>query len=405
MNADWTREDQMSTFESDRQRSGSAPNDQKPLTPGQGPPLNWGLILGSLGAGLALGYYFSPNQGGRRRADLRDQFVGAAHDLSNCMETTARDVRNRAVGLAATTSRKLRQEEVPDDRLVQRVRSALGRAVSHPRPILVSARDGSVMLQGPILSAEVEGLLATVSGVPGVRGVDNRLTPYDHPGNISALQGGSARMNRYTRAQENWSPTTRLLAGMAGTLLCAAGAGLLLRAGTNRPGDQLTGGEPGREGIELQKTINIAATPEEVFAFCATWENFPRFMSHVREVQGEGQQSHWVVDGPAGMPVSWDALVTEFIPNQLLAWKSQEGSAIRQAGMLRVDPNPDGTTRLSVHISYNPPAGALGHAVATLLGANPQRQLDEDFQRLQSLIEAGKTTTDEGEITRDDLAA
>jgi uncharacterized membrane protein len=368
--------------------------------------MDWGLILGALCAGAALAYLFAPEQGRRRRAHLRDQMVGAAHDIADCMETTARDARNRMAGVAAETAGRMRHEEVADDVLIQRVRSEMGRAVSHPRAIRVWAASGQVTLEGPILRQEVEGLLDTSARVPGVRGIENRLELHSRPGNHPSLQGGSTRMARLGKAQENWSPTARLLGGAAGTLLCAIGTGLLLRSAANMPADQLTGIGAGREGVELRKTINIAASPEEVFAFCAMWENFPRFMSHVREVTGTGQQSHWVVDGPAGVPVSWDAIVTDFIPNQRLAWKSVEGSTIRQAGVLRVDPNPDGTTRLDLRITYNPPAGALGHAVATLLGANPERQLDEDFQRLQSLLETGKTSTpQEGEITREQLAA
>jgi hypothetical protein len=47
-------------------------------------------------------------------------------------------------------------------------------------------------------------------------------------------------------------------------------------------------------------------------------------------------------------------------------------------------------------MTYNPPAGLLGHGVAALLGADPKRALDDDLLRFKSLLEHGRTTTDGG---------
>jgi uncharacterized membrane protein len=41
---------------------------------------------------------------------------------------------------------------------------------------------------------------------------------------------------------------------------------------------------------------------------------------------------------------------------------------------------------------YNPPAGAIGHGLSVLLGADPRRAMDKDLVRLKSLLENGKTT-------------
>ena len=59
-------------------------------------------------------------------------------------------------------------------------------------------------------------------------------------------------------------------------------------------------------------------------------------------------------------------------------------------------PNPDGTTQIDVRISYNPPAGALGHAVAQLFGVDPRQAMHEDLVRLKSLLEDGRTSSSEG---------
>ena len=37
-------------------------------------------------------------------------------------------------------------------------------------------------------------------------------------------------------------------------------------------------------------------------------------------------------------------------------------------------------------MSYRPPAGIVGHAVATLFGADPKHEMDEDLARMTLLI-------------------
>lgn len=380
---------------------------------------DWTFLVGGVGLGAGLTYLLDPERGPRRRAYLRDQAVHAAHAVADCMDTTARDLRNRATGVAAEVRGRFENGGVTDDEtLTARVRSAMGRVVSHPHAIQVLANSGRITLSGPVLAREEKRLLSTVSGVRGVTGVDNRLELHESPGDLPALQGDS----RVPGMRRNWPPATRLLAGAAGgglavygaarrdapgALLGIVGLGLLARGASNLPVDRLTGIGAGHRAVDIQKTLNIDATVDEVYAFCISYENWPRFMSHVREIKTDGgARSHWVVDGPAGVPVSWDAVITQFVPNSLLAWQSVEGSMIRQDGIMRFSPNAEGGTRLDIRISYNPPAGAVGHAVATLFGANPERLMDEDFNRLKSLIEEGKTSArGTGEVTREDLAA
>src|SRR5437588_76562 len=77
-----------------------------------------------------------------------------------------------------------------------------------------------------------------------------------------------------------------------------------VRAATNRDLRSLARGE----GIPVQKTIRIAAPVAEVYAYWRNLENFPQWMSHVREVRYiGGDRYHWTVEGPAGVPVEWDA--------------------------------------------------------------------------------------------------
>jgi uncharacterized membrane protein len=62
-----------------------------------------------------------------------------------------------------------------------------------------------------------------------------------------------------------------------------------------------------------------------------------------------------------------------------------------------------GGTRIQIRLSYNPPAGALGHGVAALLGSDPKRAMDEDLVRFKSLLEDGRTRAHGQTVRRDAL--
>jgi uncharacterized membrane protein len=167
-----------------------------------------------------------------------------------------------------------------------------------------------------------------------------------------------------------------------------SGSALLARAAANRDLASLVGF--GRRGISVQKTIYVAAPVERVFDFWTDYQNFPRFMHHVRDVRPMADnRSHWVVAGPAGVPVQWTAEVTRVLPGELIEWRSISDSDVRHQGAVRFVATSDGGTRLSVHLSYLPPAGAFGHAVATMFGADPKTEMDADLMRMKSMIETG----------------
>jgi len=221
---------------------------------------------------------------------------------------------------------------------------------------------------------------------------------------------GRAHRRRLDVLQRRWSPTTRALAGATGVALVAQavvrrtfasgtlgvlGLGLAARAVSNLELRRVLGTGGSRRAVDVQKTINVAAPVETVFDFWRRYENFPRFMSNVREVRDlDGGRSHWTVAGPAGVPVDWDAEITQMVPNKVIAWKTLPGSTVPHAGIVRFQPTPDGTTSISVRLSYDPPAGAVGHTVATLFGADPKSELDADITRLKALIETGRPAQD-----------
>ncbi len=173
------------------------------------------------------------------------------------------------------------------------------------------------------------------------------------------------------------------------TILRTVGTGLLL--GTARRGRLGLPGIPPldrRRAVDIQKTLYIDAPIDQVYAFWSNYENFPLFMSHVREVEDlGGGRSHWSVSGPGGLPIEWSAVLTQQAHEEVIAWRSEAGSMLENAGIIRFYPSGTGT-RVNLRFCYHPPAGGAGQAVAELLGSDPRAKVNEDLGRMKSLLEA-----------------
>jgi hypothetical protein len=187
--------------------------------------MNKALLFGTgLGLGTAAMFLLDPDRGKRRRALVRDKFALATRKTGECWETTTHDLRNRTRGTIAAIQSRFSSEQADDSVLVDRVRSKLGRIVSHPSAIHVTAENGNVTLSGPVLASEVPHLLSCVKWTRGVQDVNNNLEVHAEAGNHPALQGGRERQgSRLEFLQENWSPAARLLAGAAGSALAVYG--------------------------------------------------------------------------------------------------------------------------------------------------------------------------------------
>ena len=230
-------------------------------------------------------------------------------------------------------------------------------------------------------------------------------------GDIEGL-GGATLTRAPSQSGSGSDPVLKVLGGLValygitrrgafGGLLRTLGAGLMVGTAGSRPGiaGLLPRGDR-RRAVDIQKTLHIAAPVEQVYAFWSNYENFPLFMSHVREVQDlGGGRSRWRVSGPGGLPIEWQAVLTQQDPNQAIAWRSEPGSMLENAGMIRFVPVGAGT-RVDLRLCYHPPAGGAGQAVAELLGSDPRAKLNQDLGRMKELLEATHRSESHGKESR-----
>ncbi|HSW23126.1 MAG TPA: SRPBCC family protein [Burkholderiaceae bacterium] len=179
-------------------------------------------------------------------------------------------------------------------------------------------------------------------------------------------------------------------AAAGGLILAAAAVGAGLYAlqrygGSERLREKIGADDSGT--ITLSKSLFIEAPIEHVYDTWSNYENFPQFMSSVKSVQPlAGDRSHWTVRGPAGIGLQFDSIARMERPSEV-AWESEPGSKVSNSGRVTLVPEGYGT-RVNVQLSYRPPAGAMGQAVSSLLGADPKQQFEDDLERMRQFIES-----------------
>ena len=156
---------------------------------------------------------------------------------------------------------------------------------------------------------------------------------------------------------------------------------------------------PYGRGKRIERSVTINATPEQLYTFWRNFENLPRFMENLESVTvSDAKRSHWVAKGPAGSRVEGDAEIINEIPNELIGWRSVDGSTVDNAGSVHFKQATGGRgTVVKVVMRYDPPGGRFGAMTSKLLGENPDRQVAEDLRRFKQLVETGEIPTIHGQ--------
>lgn len=152
-------------------------------------------------------------------------------------------------------------------------------------------------------------------------------------------------------------------------------------------------------GRQVKKTIIIDRSPQELYEYWRNVENLPRFMVHLESVQATSStHSHWVAKGPGGSRVQWNSAITQDIPNEMISWRSLEGSDVSHSGTVRFSTAPGKRgTLVQVEMQYDPPGGGMGAAVAKLFRKEPKQELEDALRFLKQLMETGTIVTTKGQ--------
>src|SRR5437660_12578648 len=111
--------------------------------------------------------------------------------------------------------------------------------------------------------------------------------------------------------------------------------------------------------------VDVNAPVHQVYALFTHFNDFPKFMSFVKEVTYyDDQRSHWVAEIVGRH--EWDAINEDWVEDRQVGWRSING--FENTGRVTFEPLGPDQTRVNVLVRYNPPAGVLGD-VGEKLGA------------------------------------
>jgi len=210
---------------------------------------------------------------------------------------------------------------------------------------------------------------------------------------VSTIAGAALALAGYQRSSKALSLTGLALAARGISGFCPVSAAV----GRNTASSDTRAALGGSRGVRVQASTTIYRPAQEVYAYWRQFDNLPRFMNHLQEVQEfGGGRSKWTATGPLGVPVSWDAEIINDIPGELISWRSVGDADVVSAGSVRFKPaGGDHGTEVRVTLQYDPPAGKVGATVAWLFGEDPQTQIEDDLRRFKQLLETGEISTGE----------
>jgi uncharacterized membrane protein len=156
---------------------------------------------------------------------------------------------------------------------------------------------------------------------------------------------------------------------------------------------------PSDEGVRVDKAITIEKPVSEVYSFWRRFENLPRFMRHVESVTVQDDlHSHWVVKAFGAKKLEWDSEIIEQRDNEMISWRSLPGADVDNAGSVWFTPVPSGNgTVVRLEMKYIPPGGKTGAMISKLFRQDAGSEIDEDLNRLKTLLETGQLPEEEND--------
>jgi uncharacterized membrane protein len=132
----------------------------------------------------------------------------------------------------------------------------------------------------------------------------------------------------------------------------------------------------------VEKSIDVDLPVRTVYNQWTQFEEFPQFMEGVEEVrQLNDSRLHWKAE-IGGKTEEWDAVITDQVPDRIVAWRSTSGA--ENSGAIRFTPLGPDRTRVTAEIGYDPEG--IVENVGDKLGV-VSRRVEGDLKRFKTFIE------------------
>lgn len=132
----------------------------------------------------------------------------------------------------------------------------------------------------------------------------------------------------------------------------------------------------------IDKTTEIAADVQEVYAAWTAFEDYPTFMETIETVTVvQTDRLHWVAVIEDDT-FEWDADVVEHVIDEKVTWRAVDG---RETGEVRFEKLAGGRTKVTYQLDYDP-AAWQGKADTVRHWMN--RRVDKDLDAFKEMVEA-----------------
>jgi len=150
-----------------------------------------------------------------------------------------------------------------------------------------------------------------------------------------------------------------------------------------------------RKCVSARLALDVARPVHEVFSFFRDFENFPLIIGELHSITDfQDGRSHWEVSDGRGGVVAFDAVVTKYLPNSVIAWQSVPGSPVKSSGIIRFSPRAEGHTHLEIAFEYRPLEASFADAIRALLKSRSAPQIEEELSRAAIVVENAPTPSD-----------
>jgi uncharacterized membrane protein len=132
----------------------------------------------------------------------------------------------------------------------------------------------------------------------------------------------------------------------------------------------------------IEKSIEVECPLRTVYNQWTQFEEFPRFMQGVKKVtQLDDQRLHWEAE-IGGKNKEWDARITDQVPDQVIAWKSEGGEY--NTGAVNFRAISQNRTRINLQLTHDPEG--IIEKTGDALGVVSSR-VEGDLERFKEFIE------------------
>ena len=134
---------------------------------------------------------------------------------------------------------------------------------------------------------------------------------------------------------------------------------------------------------KIEKSIDVEVPVRTAYNQWTQFEDFPKFMEGVRQVEQLGDKRLRWRANVGGKEKTWEAEITEQVPDDRIAWRSRGGAP--NAGVVTFHRLDDDTTRVTLQMDVDPdgPVEQAGDWLGIL-----DRQVEGDLKRFKAFIES-----------------